>query len=73
MSTRVIRTISDFSRHRIDIDVRCYCGHAGTLAYGPVVARFIREGWPGGLDAALGRFRCSMCGSRPKWIGPLPR
>ena len=73
MSTRVIRTIHDFARHRRDIEVTCYCGHKAVLDYRLVIARFSRESWPIGLGSAAGHFRCSKCGSSPAGIGPMER
>jgi hypothetical protein len=73
MSTRHIRTIHDFSRHRRDVEVTCYCGHKAVLDFVRVAAVFSRKGWPIGLDSAAGRFRCSKCGSAPAYIGPQER
>jgi hypothetical protein len=73
MSTKHIRTIHDFSRHRRDIEVTCYCGHKAVLSYVAVVGRFSRENWSIGLDSAAEHFRCSKCGSAPAYIGPQER
>jgi hypothetical protein len=73
MSTRIIRTIHDFARHRRDIEVTCYCGHKTVLPYLPVVARFSAECWPVSLGSATNYFRCSKCGSSPAYIGPMER
>ena len=66
MSSRIIRTIHDFARHRRDIELTYYCGHKAVLPYQHVVARFSREGWSISLDSAAGHFRCSKCGSSPR-------
>ena len=73
MSTRQIRTLHDFARHRRDIEVTCYCGHKAVLPYHPVIAKFSRENWPIGLGSATEHFRCSKCGSSPAYIGPMER
>lgn len=73
MSTKHIRTIHDFSRHRRDIEIVCYCGHTAVLPFTPVVQRFVRERWPISLGLAKGHFRCSKCGSSPAGIGPMER
>lgn len=71
MSSKIFRTIKDFSRHRYDIEMTCYCGHKATLAVGPVGARFVSERWPVDLNLAVRYFRCSKCGGRPRQIGPM--
>ena len=73
MSTRQIRTLHDFARHRRDIEVTCYCGHKAVLPYVPVLAKFSRENWPINLGSAARHFRCSNCGSAPAYIGPIER
>jgi hypothetical protein len=73
MSTRHFRSIHDFARFRMDVEVTCYCEHKAVLPVRQVVAAFHRNRWPIGLGSALGRFRCTKCGSSAKWIGPLPR
>jgi hypothetical protein len=73
VSTKHIRTLHDFSRHRRDIEVICYCGHKAVLPFAPVIQRFSREGWPTSLGSALKHFRCSRCGSSPAQIGPMER
>ena len=73
MSTKQIRTIHDFSRHRRDIEVVCYCGHKAVLPYREVVARFSRGGWSISLGSAASHFRCSKCGSSPRQVGPMER
>jgi hypothetical protein len=73
VSTKQIRTIHDFSRHRRDIELVCYCGHKAVLDFSPVVQAFARNNWPISLGLAAGYFRCSRCGSSPRLIGPLER
>ena len=73
MSTKHVRSISDFSRFRKDVDVQCSCGHKATLPFGLVVGRFVTMGWPKGLGSALRHFRCSKCGSTAAHIGPKER
>jgi hypothetical protein len=73
VSTRAIRTIHDFARHRRDIEVTCYCGHKSLLPYSQVLAKFSREKWPISLGTAAQHFRCSKCGSAPAYIGPMER
>ena len=73
MSTRQIRTLHDFARHRRDIEVTCYCGHKAVLPYVPVIAISSRENWPIGFGVAASYFRCSKCGSAPAFIGPRER
>lgn len=73
MSTRQIRTLHDFARHRRDIEVTCYCGHKSVLPSHPLIERFNRENWPINLGTATARFRCSKCGSSPAYIGPMER
>jgi hypothetical protein len=73
MGSKHFRTIHDFSRHRYDIELTCYCGHMAVLAFCPVVAKFAQEGWPITLGSAAGYFRCSQCGSSPRQIGPIER
>ena len=73
MSTRVIRTIHDFARHRRDVEVACSCGHKAVLPYLQVVEKFSRERWAINLGSAAGHFRCSKCGSSPSYLGPMER
>jgi hypothetical protein len=73
VSTRQIRTLHDFSRHRRDIELTCYCGHKAVLSHIAVVAKFARNNWPIALGSAAGHFRCSKCGSAPRQIGPMER
>ena len=73
VSTKQIRTMHDFARHRRDIEVTCYCGHKAVLPYREVIARFSAEGWSISLGNAAGHFRCSECGSAPAYIGPIER
>jgi pyrrolidone-carboxylate peptidase len=73
VSTKQIRTLHDFSRHRRDIEVTCYCGLKAVLPYREVVTKFSRAGWPITLEIAAGHFRCSKCGSSPRQIGPMER
>lgn len=70
VSTKHIRSIADFLRFRIDVAVECYCGHKNTLPFRDVVRVFHVKQWPYGLDSALGRFKCSRCGSSARHIGP---
>lgn len=73
MSTRVIRSIYDFARHRRDIEVTCHCGHKAVLEHRAVVRRFVQEGWARSLGMAARHFRCSKCGGAPAFIGPIER
>jgi hypothetical protein len=73
MSARIVRSINDFMRHRMDVDAICYCGHRNTLPRLMVFERFSRKGWPRGLEGALAHFRCSRCGSCARHIGPRAR
>jgi hypothetical protein len=73
MSTRVIRSLHDFSRHRMDIEIQCGCGRKAVLPYLPVMQRFAEKRWPIALGLARRRFRCTECGSVPRSIGPVGR
>jgi hypothetical protein len=73
VSTKVFRSLGDFMRFGIDVDVICYCGHKRAFPASVLVSWFSNKGWPMGIHAALRYFRCSKCGSRPKCIGPPPR
>lgn len=73
MGTKHFRSLHDFSRHRRDIELVCYCGHRAILSHIAVNRRFIERGWPTSLGSALERFRCSKCGSCPMQIGPMER
>lgn len=73
MSTRVVRSISDFLRHGLDVDVECYCGHKNTLDARRVYDWFRAKGHSMHLEWALGRFRCTRCGSAARHIGPRYR
>lgn len=77
--------MDDFARHRMDIEVRCRCGHYAVLPRGPVLARFDRMGWSTSLEGACwlpsahARFFCTVCRAkgrgkvRPVRIGPGQR
>ena len=65
--------MNDFMRHRLDVDLRCGCGHTAALPFLDVAMHFHRMRWGSGLDAALRRFRCTRCGGRPVRIGPVYR
>jgi hypothetical protein len=73
VSTRTVKSIKDFARHRMPIELVCYCGHVATLPFLPVVQRFVEKGWPVGLEMAMGYFRCRRRGSSPRHIGPVGR
>ena len=73
MSTKHVRSISDFARIGKDVDVVCSCGHKATLPREMVVGRFVARNWPKGLGSALRYFRCSRCGSSAEHIGPKER
>lgn len=73
MSTRQVRSMADFSRFGLDIELACDCGHKTVLPYRPVLRRFMDEGWPKGLGSAAKHFRCRKCGDRPERIGPAYR
>jgi hypothetical protein len=82
MSTRLVRTIGDFMRHGLDVDLECSCGHKAALDARRVFAHFKARGWYMGLHDGYGlgnpysRFYCSVCRDagrgkcRPKHIGP---
>jgi hypothetical protein len=72
MSTRTVKSLDDFYRHGFDIDLECKCGHTA------VVRKFMEKDWStslmgGFLDSPFRHFKCSVCGSRPTRIGPVPR
>lgn len=85
MSTRIVRSLEDFSRHRMNIEVVCRCGHRAVLETGWVLARFREKGWSTSLGGAVwfadayARFFCSKCYARgrgvvrPARIGPGER
>jgi hypothetical protein len=45
VSTRQIRTPHDFTGHRPDIQVTCYCGHEPVVPFLPVMAKISRANW----------------------------
>jgi hypothetical protein len=72
-STKQIRTVPDFSRHRRDLEVTCYCEHKGMLDFRHVAEIFSRKVWSIGLDSAVEHFRSSKCGIAPACIRPQER
>ena len=85
MSTKVVRSLTDFLRHGYDIDVECRCGHSAILNARAVHSRFSQKGWSMSLEGAAwlpsvhARFYCTSCWAagrgkvRPKHIGPKYR
>lgn len=85
MSTRVVRSLEDFVRHRMGIEVVCGCGHRAVLEAGWVLAWFREKGWSTSLAGAVwfadayARFYCLKCFTRrrgkvrPARIGPGER
>ena len=70
MGGKRIRTMSDFVRHRFDIELTCACGHRNVLSSRAVWQIFRKKGWSPTLERAPSRFRCTRCGGRPVRIGP---
>lgn len=80
MSTRVVRCLKDFARHRMSIEVRCRCGHWALLEPRWVIDRFEEKGWSTSLsgfgDSPYNHFFCTRCFTRtrqvvrPTRIGP---
>lgn len=70
MSTKVVRSMKDFIRHGMEVQVTCYCGYSARLNARDVVARFQRNGWSMHVDWSHHRFRCSVCGSTAQYVGP---
>ncbi len=70
MGGKRIRTMSDFVRHRFDIELTCACGHRNVLSSRAVWQIFRKKGWSPTLERAPDRFRCTRCGGRPVRMGP---
>lgn len=82
MSTRVVRSMRDFIRHGMGVEVECRCGHTDTLDATAVLRRFEAKGWYLGLNDGFSmgspytHFYCSKCWRcgrgkvRPVRIGP---
>lgn len=80
MSTRVVRSINDFLRHGMDVEVECRCGHKAVLDAHAVAARFAERGWSRSLEGACwlpsahAHFRCSRCRRKgAAHVGPRGR
>ena len=73
MGGKIPKTIRDFVRYDMAIEVACRCGHVERLDGRAVFLIFHRRRWPVGLGSALRRFRCTRCGGRACRLGPMPR
>lgn len=73
MSSKIIKSVSDFARFRLDVEVLCRCGHRARLSHVAVTGRFSARGWPKDLATAARHFRCSICGEQAASIGPVHR
>jgi len=74
MSTRTVRSLPDFIRHRMDVEVACACGHKAVFSARQLYDEFAFQGWSMSLsgfgDSMFRHFRCTKCGKRPVRIGP---
>ena len=85
MSTRVVRSMADFLRHGLDVEVECACGHRAALDADEVYRIFSKNRWYMGLNdgfsmgSPYSHFFCTRCWAagkdkvRPKHIGPRYR
>jgi hypothetical protein len=73
VSSKIIKSVSDFARFRLDVEVLCSCGHRARLSHITVTSRFSAKRWPKDLSGAARHFRCSLCGERAISVGPVHR
>lgn len=73
MGSKRFRSIRDFVRHGIALELRCRCGHGAELDARHVYRQFTARSWPVGIEVAGSHFRCCACNRRWPDIGPIER
>ncbi|WP_232494902.1 hypothetical protein [Novosphingobium kaempferiae] len=73
MGTKRFETVFDYSKHGVDVGVKCTCGHTARLDPKAISKTCITKGLDTRMPAIKARLKCKACGSRDVECSPVER
>lgn len=72
VSTKHLDSIADYRRHGFKLRIECTCGRVRVIEPGDLmVALGRRKNSSRDMQLLIPRLKCFVCGSRPKYWGPV--
>lgn len=70
MGYKRVRSLNCIVRHGANLEARCRCGREAVFDGRRLYNRFMRMGWPRGIELVARHLRCTACGRRGPDIRP---